>query len=103
MEAIEELKKKPRREWTEEDKAKSKGMIGKILRTLGKAGVAIVTAIFAFAMWMFSKGKEKNSELDQTYIVKSEEKPEGFLNESTDEASFMEETTFKEDKNNAME
>ena len=98
MEAVEELKKKPREEWTEEDKAKSKGMIDKILGALGKAGIAIVTAIFAFAMWLFAKALKQNGEADQTAIAESDVKPEESPSESRGEASFAEETTFKEDE-----
>ena len=97
MEALEELKKKPRDEWTEEDKAKSKGMIGKILRALGKAGMAIITAIFAFALWLFAKGTKENGEPEQSPIVGSDAKSEEFAAESTGDASFAEEPTFKEE------
>jgi hypothetical protein len=98
MEAVEELKSKPRDEWTEEDKTKSKGMIGKIIRALGRAGMVIITAIFAFALWLFAKGTKENGEPEQSPIVESDAKPGESATESMADTSFTEETTFEEDE-----
>jgi len=98
MEAVEELKKKPRDEWTEEDKAKSKGMIGKILRALGRAGMAIITAIFAFALWLFAKGTKENGGPEQSPTVESDVKLGESTPQSMGDGSFAEETTFQEDE-----
>ena len=98
MEAVEELKKKPREEWTDEDKAKSKGKIHKILSALGKAGVAIVTALFAFALWLFAKGENDGGESEQMLNAQGDVNTEPSPSDSTGEASFAEETTFKEEE-----
>jgi hypothetical protein len=98
MEAVEELKKKPREEWTDEDKAKSKGKIHKILSALGKAGVAIVTAIFAFALWIFAKGENQDGQPEQMPNVEGDVNVEQLSSDSPGEASFTEETTFKEEE-----
>jgi hypothetical protein len=99
MEAVEELKRKPREEWTDEDKTKSKGMIGKILGALGKAGIVIISTIFAFALWLFAKRKEEN-EQDLTLIAENDAELIESLNKSTEEELFTEEMTFKEDEDN---
>jgi hypothetical protein len=96
MEAVEELKRKPREKWTEEDKTKSKGMIGKILGALGKAGMIIIASIFAFALWLFTKGERDTNDAGFTNIPESETKLE-FQTESTGETSFTEESTFKKE------
>jgi len=99
MEIVEELKRKPREEWTEEDKTKSKGMIGKIITALGKAGLAIITAIFAFALWLFAKGEKESDELNQVNLAIGQADANSKMpNESTSETSFAEETEFKEEE-----
>jgi len=98
MEAVEELKRKPREEWNEEDKTKSKGMIGKILNALGKAGLAIVTAIFAFTFWLFTKGENKSGESEQAHIAQDNVTMEESPSESIGETFFAERPTFKEDE-----
>jgi len=99
MEIVEELKRKPREEWTEEDKTKSKGMIGKIITALGKAGLAIITTIFAFVLWLFAKGEKETDELNQVNLAIGQAEGDSETpNESTSETSFAEETTFKEEE-----
>ena len=103
METVEELKRKPRDEWTEEDKAKSKGMIGKILEALGQAGITIVAAIFTFALWLIAKGQKESGEEEHVSIADGGVKLIGFPSEPTGEASFAEQTTFKDgQKENAV-
>jgi flagellar basal body-associated protein FliL len=90
MEAVEELKKKPREEWTEEDKGKSKGMMEKIIMTLGAAGMAIITGIFMFATWVYAKSANgEESEMNES--VTEGGAPEEFANAET---SFTQEDTF---------
>ena len=96
MKAVEELKKKPREEWTEEDKEKSKGMIDKIVMTLGAAAMAIITGIFLFALWIYAKAKGEEDAPDETATKPSSGSEWSFPSESLDESSFAEEQSFKE-------
>lgn len=91
MQAVEELKKKPREEWTEEDKGKSKGMMEKIIMALGAAGMAIITGIFMFATWVYAKSVDgEESEMNDSSVPEGGG-PEEFANAET---SFTQEDTF---------
>jgi len=99
IEAVEELKRKPREEWSDEDKAKSKGMIGKILHALGVVGMTIILAIFTFALWILAKGDEEGDEPGTSSMIDGDAKSGwDFPSESMGEGSFTEETTFEEDE-----
>lgn len=97
MNAVEELKKKPREEWTEEDKGKSKGMIEKIIMTLGAAGMAIIMGIFMFALWIYAKTSGTGeAEIDET--AEGHAIPEWSFPSEPLEGSFSEEQTFQENQ-----
>ena len=80
-------------------------MAGKVLKTLGAAGMAIVAAIFFFALWLFKKaakldGKEMGKE---GYEIEghsfSEEEAEGFrTNFMEDNPTFEEDPIFKDEE-----
>lgn len=97
MNAVDELKKKPREEWTEEDKGKSKGMIEKIIMTLGAAGMAIIMGIFMFAFWIYAKtsgtGENEIDETTEGHAITEWSFPSEPL-----EGSFSEEQTFQENQ-----
>ena len=95
MNVVEELKKKPREEWSDEDKGKSKGMIEKILMALGAAGMAIITAVFMFALWIYAKSANAEGEGDEMTESEGSQIPEwSFPNEPL-EGSFAEEQSFE--------
>jgi hypothetical protein len=98
MNEVEELKKKPRQEWSDEDKGKSKGMIEKILMALGAAGMAIISAVFMFALWVYAKAA--NGEGEDGEMSKTEDSgiAEWSYPSEPLEGSFAEEQTFEEDQ-----
>jgi hypothetical protein len=98
MNAVDELKKKSREEWTEEDKGKSKGMIEKIIMTLGAAGMAIIMGIFMFALWIYAKATNADEvETDET-STKGAGIPDWSFPSEPLEGSFTQEQTFQEDQ-----
>lgn len=104
LQFIRGIKGKPRHLWSEEEKGKTKGMAGKIVKMLGAAGVALVAAVFFSALWLFKKaaklgGKEMGSE--GGYEIEGyrfgEEEAEGFKSKfMEDNPMFEEESIFEE-------
>ena len=98
------MRSKPQQLWSEEEKVKTKGMAGNIVKILGAAGIALVSAIFFFALWLFKKAsKLATKEMgDGDYEIEghsfSQAEAEGFKTKFLeDNPRFEEEPVFGEE------
>ena len=105
LQYIRGMKSKPEHLWSDEEKIKTKGMAGKVVKMLGAAGVALVVAIFFFALWLFKKaaklgGKEMG---DSGYEIEGHSFGQGEAEEfrtrfMEENPTFEEEPVFKDDE-----
>ncbi len=105
LQYITRIKNKQKHLWSEEEKVKTKSMAGNIVKILGAAGIALVSAILFFALWLFKKtAKHATEDKGITdYEIEghsfSEEDAKGFRSKFIeDNPSFEKESLFKEDE-----
>ena len=92
LKEVKKLKEKPIEEWGEEEKGKFGSMVGKILATLGAAGLIVVTTLFSFAFKLLKSilggESEEKGEIEE---IEVEEVTEEIEETFTEEISFSEE------------
>ena len=96
LEEVKKLKEKPIEEWGEEEKGKFGSMVGKILATLGAAGLIVVTALFSFAFKLLKKllgGEGEDAGEAESENIESLSETWSFITEDT---TFTEGETFRE-------